>query len=101
MQGLQCWFSGLLSRVEIVEGVSDFCATASGLGSMQKAGARAIKPGLEGQESQVGVKEDPRQPPGCISVFKTAHTAAEAPLDVLPHPLDNSLVLITVGKIVI
>jgi len=36
-----------------------------------------------------------------ISVFKTANTALEPALQVLPHPLDYALVVVTVGKIVI
>ncbi|SRR6266849_3053579 len=39
-------FHHLVSRVEIVESVSDFCVPL-GIGSIQEAGARAIKPGPE------------------------------------------------------
>ena len=40
----------------------------------------------------------PRPP---ISVFKTANTALEPALRVLPHPLDDARVVVAVGKIVI
>ena len=53
----KCGFSDLLSRVEIVEGVSDFCGPL-GIGSIQEAGARAIKAGPVWRELRAGVKEE-------------------------------------------
>lgn len=50
-------FISLLSRVEIVEGVSDFYATL-GIGATYEAGGRAIKFVWEWHESRAGVNEE-------------------------------------------
>jgi hypothetical protein len=50
VQGLQCWFSDLWLRVEIVEGVSDF-RIPLGTGSIQEGGS----PGNKARAGMAGV----------------------------------------------
>src|SRR5271170_7263881 len=50
-------FHQLVSRVEIVESVSDLRVPAR-IESIQKAGAQAVEPGPAWQESRAGVKEE-------------------------------------------